>query len=303
MQRKRFRVIKDYEKPLQPKTTNVKPSSLEWLEKTSSSGAAKKPTYWSKKKKSCATEETRKRRKCNSSTVFDTDAVQIKLVEHNNGREFIDDAHPIDERSEESPRRGRLTRIDEEEDSLKIEDFDQPPQSTSTPILCSSHNSSGHNIDSFMAEPYGTPSVFYSRNVYPYIEYGPQPLQDNSPLQSKYMRDQQMYSRRLPSHNYHYMPLEFPPVVPQPVEPLLQMNYPTSVYSGRTHHRSANSTPYQSDFLRYPYLSYAEPPLIPHRYSNSLSSGYTPSYRSSGGNATYRGTEQSADTAGDIESL
>lgn len=299
MQKKRFRVIKDNDsiKPLRPKATNVKIPSVDSLLKSSVPNSVKKSNTPSppKKQRKKTSEDKIKKSKPISGTVFDSDNVRLNLVGPNRKLNFMDGTR--EQQVEKSHQLGRLTMIEEEDDSLKLEDFDQPPESTSTPILCSSHRSYGHeqNASPYMVgTPYQASPIFYSYNAYPYIGYNHPILPNDSPLQNKVHQEQQ----RIPFQYASYVTSQIPARLQRPLQPYLQMNYPTSMGSNAGRLGISDPLLYPVENVTYQHVSAPDyPALLPRvQLFNNINTSNSSSYKSSGGDATYQGSCRGAET-------
>lgn len=294
MHRKRFRVIPDGDKALQPKTTNVRGPPSETLTKTA---PGKKSGSSSRKRRTSAAEEPKKRQKQNPSTVFDSEDVQIKLIDQA-GRSIKSSEGVLSTETQlgDPPSHGRLTRIDEEDNSLKMGEFDQPPQSTSTPLLRSSSQYDYEQEGSpFVLNQLGRPSLMFYSPGAPQ-NYGQQSFQDYSPSHWMYAQDPDQCPAQFMGTDYRYL-LSHPLPVAQPVEPYMQYSYPTAVRPFRNRVKPEFQVLCPSNRPGY----YMPPPgytMAPHmRFSSSLlpnSGNSTPSYRSTGGETTYRSSEQSS---------
>lgn len=293
MQRKRFRVIPESEKPLQPKTTNVRTALVDTSSKTHST---KKTGSSSNKRKTSAAGESKKRRKHNPGTVFESEDVRIKLVDQaSKSAKSLDGACSTETQLGDPSPHGRLTKIDEEDDSLKLGDFDQPPQSTSTPILCSSPRYEPEQESSpFMVNELGRPSLmFYSPTAHPY--YSQHSFRGNSQSQWRCFQEPERCSTHFDGANYHYLPSQPISVAQQP-EPYMQMNYPAALVPPGIQGQPEYQVVYPSAIRGYHGMLPPGYPMTPYlRLPNnglSTSNNSTPSYKSSGGEATYRSSEQ-----------
>lgn len=268
MQRRRFKPVKEKEtiKPLHPRSTNVKAAS----------GGSLVKHRQSLKRFSVETSNTAKRRKRETpvvppetgATIFENDHVQLRLQE---SEELLPCAASIPQ---------RLNKMDEGENSLQLEDFDQPPASTSTPLSASKtiqDPNYAFQPQMFYNQPMDDSPLHnnhYAFETYPYANYIP-------------MRVPPQYSWPQVTHiGYSHLlgpvaglPMSGPvvPTVEQPMD-LLNMCYPAGHTMG---------IPY----LDHPYLrTYGYTPTLPYNLpENSQSS----SYKSSGGNATYEGSDES----------
>lgn len=307
MPQKRYRVIKNSEvsKPLQARAVNVKVPTVESILKSS------KPSYSQtsrsnvsppRKQSKRVKKHDLKAKNRRSSTIFSSDDVELKLVSQNCFRNTS-----VSKRNPE-----RLTE-NEEENSLKIEDFDQPPQSTSTPILGSSSYNSFQDLTSPHAPnaPYQMSPLLYSCNpvVHQYPYCYPQPyvysqamFTNDSPLQKKAYQDHYKLSR-----NYVHPTAGFPQYRTQEnkdVHPQIQMSYP--LMSGYDNARVQYTT---TEPIFLPMIEPNPRNLVGRDFSDSelqrhasqvnylnakrhVSSGNS-SYKSSGGDATYQGSAKS----------
>ncbi|SJM87775.1 uncharacterized protein ZBIST_3964 [Zygosaccharomyces bailii] len=271
MQRRRFRLLNEREsiRPLHARSTNVKPSAgrdVRVKQKQSLKRRSDESLMPTKRRRS----ERHPEPSQISNTVFDNDHVQLRLLDS-------DDLLP----GTVSPSE-RLTNIEEEEDSLQLEDFDQPPESTSTPL--SAPRAMEVSQDSFR------PQLCYNANM------------DDSPLQDKrYELD------TYPCANY--LPMGFLPQYPshpgshlgyiQPLGPIMSsaagppirppigqvVNMPNMPYPIR----GPVGAPVFTDqyFGAYGYGAMF-PPITSQNSGSS-------SYKSSGGDATYQGSNESSE--------
>lgn len=314
MPEKRYRVIREsgLAKPLQSKTTNVKLVPVELMR--SSKGTLPRSDNKSKLKsppkkriKPTKNHESKKSRR-NSATIFNSDNVELKLVSQNP----FNDAKKRADADQKSPQPGRLTRIDEEEDSLKIEDFDQPPQSTSTPIMGSTSRNSLLDFASPLPRTdmaYQVSPVLYSYNpmipqypyAYPYPYPYPYPLlTNNSPLQSKAYHERLRVSNTNPMQPLPKQSHTRTQIQPG-VQPNFQMSYPLMeenigcnlplINSGFSPNNLTFRTVGETDYLGRDLK--LRPPLFKTFGNNLNGSSGSSSYKSSGGDATYEGSGKS----------
>lgn len=296
MQRKRFRVIQDGEKALQPKATNIRSTVHDSSVKQQTS---KKVGSSSRKRRTSAAEETKKKRKHNPATVFESEDVQIKLVDQDNESvKSADGACSTETQLGDPYPHGRLTRIDEEDVSLKLGDFDQPPQSTSTPVLCSSAcYDQDQDVSPLPMDLLGCPPItYYSPGAFPYHNQGS--FRDSSPSQYRFLQEQDKYSRHFLGADYHYLPSQPISMVQQPAESFMRVNYPAGLAPIKMQGAPAYHLVHPSavpGYQRVPLLGYpATPQLRLPGGSVAASSNSTSSYKSSGGEATYRSSGQSS---------
>ncbi|AQZ09686.1 SPO13 (YHR014W) [Zygosaccharomyces parabailii] len=270
MQRRRFRLLSEREsiRPLHPRSTNVKPSAggdIRVKQKQSlkrSSDESLMPTKRRRRERHPEPSQT-----CN--TVFENDHVQLRLLDS-------DDLLP----GTVSPSE-RLTKIEEEEDSLQLEDFDQPPESTSTPLSAS--RTIELSQDSFR------PQLCYDANM------------DDSPLQDKsYEHD------TYPCANY--LPMGFLPQYP--LHPGTHLGYVQPLGPIMSSAVAPPIRPPIGQVLNMPNVPYptngpAGAPIFSNQYFGAYGYGAgfplttsqnseSPSYKSSGGDATYQGSNESS---------
>lgn len=243
MQRKRFKLVKanDSVKPLHPRSTNVKTPSADSKVKQPLKRSIDQSSQQTKKRKKeshAATDEL-------GETVFENDHVQLKFSEPS-------------PRAVSPPR--RLGKIVEEGNSLQLDDFDQPPESTSTPVN-SSRDSRG-----------GSPLNYNG-------------FTDDLPPHNKYLEQQQQQM-------FPYMPFGFIP----------QYQFPSTFPIGYNNGIAPAQTIGPSMGPQYPIpmgfpMSYPFPhPTMMDPYTRNYVYGpgsQSSSYKSSGGEATYRGSEES----------
>lgn len=255
-------------RPLHARSTNVKPSAggdIRVKQKQSlkrSSDESLMPTKRRRRERNPEPSQT-------YNTVFDNDHVQLRLLDS-------DDLL----RGTISPSE-RLTKIEEEEDSLQLEDFDQPPESTSTPL--SAPRAIGVSQDSLR------PQFCYNANM------------DDSPLQDKGYEH-----NTYPCANY--LPMGFLPQYPlypgthlgyvQPLGPIMSsaVGPPRRPPIGQVHNLPN---------VPYPISGPVAAPMFADQYFGAYgyAAGFPPttsqnsessSYKSSGGDATYRGSNESS---------
>lgn len=297
MHKKRFRVVKDGEKPLQTKATNVKTTLPDSAAKSPST---KKSTLDSRKRKAIPAVGPDKRKKRSPSTLFDSEAVQIKVVDpSNDALKKINGAHCAEsEPSERSPH-GRLTPVKEEEESLKIEDFDQPPQSTSTPVLQSADMSlEEENGSPFLVNQPGNVSpVLYQPNPYAYPGSSQMGSHRGSPFLGRPFMEQNGYPVQFMAGYYGYVPSQPPPMARLPEDPHVYGYSPYAGPIGEPDPRYRALHPMEG--MRYQpeaLISHTRPML--YRDAAFPTSSDTASYKSSGGEATYPDSNQSSKRVG-----
>lgn len=297
-------MISDSEKPLQSKTTNVRTALVDTSSKTHST---KKTGSSSNKRRTSAAGELKKRRKHNPGTVFESEDVRIKLVDQaSKSAKTLDGACSTETQLDDPSPHGRLTKIDEEDDSLKLGDFDQPPQSTSTPILCSSPRYEPEQESSpFMVYELGRPSLmFYSPTAHPY--YSQHSFRGNSQSQWRGFQEPERCPAHFVGANYHYLPSQPISVAQQP-EPYMQMNYPAGLVPPGEQGQPGYQVVYPPAIRGYHGMPPPGYPMTPYLRlpSNGLSTSNnsTPSYKSSGGEATYRSSEQGSKKGTGTKSL
>lgn len=272
-------MLRDGERPLQAKTTNVRTTVPDLPVETR---ASKKVSVSSRKRKAAAEQGPDKRKKRSPSTLFDSEDVRIKLVDPNNDLKKIDGA----ERKERSPP-GRLTPVEEEENSLQIEDFDQPPQSTSTPVLQSANRYEEEEKSPFlMNQPGFISPVLYQPNTYVYPGGSPQV----SPFLGGPFVEQNGYPIPLFAGNFECTPSQPPPMARLPE---VSHFYGYNPYKQGPRYQTA----YPMDnvgYQPYPLHFYSRSPR-PMLYRDTVfpGSSNTGSYKSSGGEATYPDSNQS----------
>lgn len=295
MHRKRFRVVKEGEKPLQIKTTNVKTPMTDALVKIpSKTRSGKKPASLSRKRKSTTEESSGKRRKQQPATLFDSEDVQIKVVDPESDLlKRVNGARCTESEIEERSAHGRLTPVKEEEDSLKIEDFDQPPQSTSTPVLLSSNKTPelANNGSPFFLSPGGYVSpVLYQPSRY--VAYSQPNSQKGSPFTGRHYVEQDGLPVQFLPGNYQYAPSQPPLVGRWPPEDSYLRGY--YQYLGATSELGPGyRAVYPVENMMYSPDLYPGNPM-PYRHTIFPSSSNTGSYKSSGGEATYPDSNQSS---------
>lgn len=250
MQRKRFKLVKpvnDPVKPLQPKSTNVERPSVDARVKQPLKRSREQDSQQTKKRKkeSHATTDDR------GETIFENDHVQLKFGEPS-------------PRAVSPPQ--RLLRVEEEEEegnSLQLDDFDQPPESTSTPV----HSSKGSGR--------GSPLIYNG-------------FIDDFSSRNKYLEQQQQQQQQMLS----YMPFEFIPQYQFPP------TFPVGYNNGTTPVQTIGPSmgPQFPIPMGYPMnCPLPQPPMMVPYMRNYVygPASQTSSYKSSGGDATYRGSEES----------
>lgn len=253
MQGKRFKLVKenDQVRPLHPRSTNVKTPAAQTR--------VKQPL----KRSNGGGSDVKKRRKKDSGdseTVFENDHVQLIF-------------------GETSPRAvspaQRLDKIVEEEgNSLQLDDFDQPPESTSTPV-----NGGKDSRGSLL------------------IYDG---LPEDSPLHNRYMEYQQLrvQAQQQQQQMFSYMPMGFVP----------QYQYPSAFPVGYNNGIASSAQtigpsiggqpPMPMGMMGAPMgfpmgVPFPQPTLM-DPYARNYVYGPTSqssSYKSSGGDATYQGSD------------
>ncbi|QLL30809.1 hypothetical protein HG536_0A06240 [Torulaspora globosa] len=295
MQRKRFRVLKDGEKPLQTKTTNVRTALPDPVVERP---ASKKISVSSRKRKAASGQGPDKRKKRSPSTLFDSEDVRIKVMDPSNDLKKINGARCTESELEERSPPGRLSSVEEEENSLQIEDFDQPPQSTSTPVLqpANRYREEGNSSLFLVNQPGFISPVLYQPNAYVYPGGSPQ----GSPFISRPFVEQNGYPIPLFAGDFQYTPSQPPPVARLPDDSHLY---------GYDPHRGSMSKQGPRYQTTYPMDNIGYQPYRLHCYSRSTrpvlyrdtvfpGSSNTGSYKSSGGEATYPDSSQSLKRSG-----
>lgn len=243
MQRKRFKLVKANEsvKPLHPRSTNVKTPSVETKVKQPLKRSIDQSSQQTKKRKG----ETHASKEKVAETVFDNDHVQLKFSEPS-------------PRAVSPPR--RLGRTEEEGSSLQLDDFDQPPESTSTPVKSSRD----------------------SRRGSPLFHNG---FTDDLPPYDKYWEQQQ-------PQMFSYMPFGFIP------QYQFQSAFPLGYNHGITPAQPTGSSmgAHFPMSMGFPVgYSIPQPPAVGTYMRNYVygPGSQSSSYKSSGGEATYRGSDRS----------
>ncbi|QLQ78372.1 hypothetical protein HG537_0A06190 [Torulaspora globosa] len=290
MQRKRFRMLKDGEKPLQTKTTNVRTKLPDLTVETP---ANKKISVSSRKRKAVPEEGSGKRKKRSPSTLFDSEDVRIKVVDPKDVLKKIDGARCAESEVEERSPPGRLTPVEEEENSLQIEDFDQPPQSTSTPVLEAANRYREDSSPFLVNQPGFISPVVYQPNAYVYPGGSPQ----GSPFLNGPFVEQNGYSIPVIAGNFECTPSQPPPMARLPDVSHLYGYNPYMSQQGPRY-----QTMYPMDNVGYqPYgLHFYSRSPRPMLYRDNVfpGSSNTGSYKSSGGEATYPDSSHSVKKAG-----
>lgn len=281
MRKKRFKLEDESELilPLQSKSTNVASTNTV-------KACLKKKVSTPPKKRRCTKPQ---------GALFADENVTLRLVDTDDKRFPL---HNTDSVSDEARRLKRKTEDEQpykletihEQESIKLSDFDQPPDSTSTPIASPDRSSSPSMLLLDTMRPSPVINMNAGVNWYP-----PIPPSGHAQLS--------VCGNPLLPPYYHYQesPLRNRNIRPEVYQEAAYTNFPNMPYYQGYTYAPIMSHPYQEVPLRSypnPYGAFYAQNPVPNpdnvqplgSHKSSTTSSGTLSYKSSGGNATYHGS-------------